>query len=425
MKSYNLLLPFLILLLIGCAQGNPTVVVQLTATPIVISATADISTALPVATPTPADTVVLVSTPTTLPSLSVITPTLSSLQIALSPTTPPAGPALATFCHIPSITPTPQPATSLYFRVERQGWYRTDDNFATNTLVAPYGVLSRDLKYLVTFDCQGMGTVCVASPPTASPTVLPTHYAPGGGIVPSATWMADGRRLIFQSSVLLSRSSTDTRLYLLDLNTTQLVELASKMEYDFDVSPVGDCVAYRSFEKDVDDIQLHIATLEGDRVREVWRAPAEGDLRFRWPNYGDSLFWSRDGNRLGFTTTGGLVVRIWDLTTGLQEVYDLCAQQGRGNCGASTMRWSPDEKHIYFTWASHWFLDLTTGKIRKLFDTNSVGRYFHYQWFPDSKSLIVPGLLGKDYRLWVDGHIEGPLSHPGEEDAKLIDGLFW
>jgi WD40 repeat protein len=372
--------------------------------------------------PTPIQTAPLPS-PTAIPTLVPLTPTLT-----VSPTRTPSGPALAEFCRIPTATPTPKSSDILYFRVDRQGWYRTADRFASSEWVAPYGSLSRDLKYLVTFDCQGAGTICVASPPAAKPHVLPVrHDFIGGGSTFSAGWLSDNRRLVFWASVKTPAGDLDARLYLLDLSTGNLVELTTNMDYDYDVSPVGECVAYTAYKDDVSSFQFHVAALDGDRVREVWRAPVDADGKRQWPKLGESMAWSWDGRRLAFVKRLPHDIRVWDLTTGDQQVYDICAQQGRGACGADILRWSPDGTQIYLhSGVAHWMLNLATGSVRQLLDrqTYVLGRSLMYQWLPDSQSLIVAEREGSAL-LWLDGRGEVPLIYPGKEDRKLIDDLFW
>jgi len=400
----NQLLPVLsLLLLVACVPTSVTPVSPPGITPSL--------TPTPMATLPPST-----ATPTPVPPTS--TPTVS-------PTRTPSGPALAEFCRIPAATPTPKSSDILYFRVERQGWYRTDDRFATSEWLAPYGYLSRDLKYLVTFDCQGAGTICVASPPAAKPHVLPVrHGFTAGGAWFSARWLSDNRRLVFWAGVKTPEGDLDARLYLLDLGLTHIVELTTNMDYDYDVAPVGECVAYTAYREDVGTFQFHVAALEGDRVRETWRAPVDADGKRQWPKLGEPMAWSWDGRRLAFVKDLADEIRVWDLTTGVQQAYKICVR-GKGACGASRLRWSPDGMRIYLhSGVAHWILNPATGGAKQLLKASAPGGPRFYRWLPDSQSLIVAEREGSAW-LWLDSRGEVPLSYPGKEDRKLIDDLFW
>jgi len=346
---------------------------------------------------------------------------------SISPTRTPSEPVLAEFCRIPAEPPMPRPGDTLYFRVEDLGWYRTDDRFATSEWVAPYGALSHDLKYLVSFDCQGVGTICVASPPAANPNVLPIRDGfIGGGSAFSARWLSDNRRLVFWAGAKTPEGSLDARLYLLNVSTGKLVEVTDNMNYEYDVSPVGECVAYTAYEEDVDDFQFQIAALDGDRVREIWRAPIHRPSRIKWPELYEPMAWSWDGRRLAFVKDQAGVIYVWDLTTGDHQVFDICVR-GEPACEASNLRWSPDGTQIYFhSWVAHSILYLATGQAKRPLEaeTRVLGRPFMYQWLPDSQSLIVAEREGS-FLLQPGSRKELPLNYPGKEEGKLVDDLFW
>lgn len=345
MKLNQLVLVLSIMLLAACLPTGLTPVSLLGGTPL----------------PTPN----VMATPTFVIPTAIVTQPQPG--VIPKPTQMPSGLALAEFCRIPTEAPTPRPGDMLYFRVERQGWYRTADRFATSEWVAPYGILSHNLLYLVTFDCQGVGTVCVASPPTAKPTALPIRYAPANGDMFGPRWLSDNQRLVFSAGTKTPEGDLDARLHLLDLDSTQIIELTRNIRYDYDVSPVGECVAYTAYKEDVDDYQFNIVALDGVRVRETWRAPVDrdGTGRIKWPELDEPMTWSWDDQRLAYVKDLADEIRLWDLTTGDQQVYKICVR-GKGACAASNLRWSPDGTRIYFhSGVTHWILNLTTGSVKQ------------------------------------------------------------
>jgi hypothetical protein len=363
-------------------------------------------------------------TPTATPS-----PTEVSVWVTRTPTQPPDLAPLGDFCQFAAPSPTPRPDAPLYFRVQDQGWYRTDDQFATSVPVAPYGALSHDLSHLVTFDCTGSATICVASPPTAAPSVFPVPPGfIGGGSTYAARWLNDGQRLVFKASVKTASGSYDRRLYLLDLSAGKLVQIADQMGFYFDVAAAGNCVAYTYFDNAANWYLFQLARLDGPRVGATW--PPRGGLGplAWWPRATDPIALSWDGRRLAFyhdyspSPPLGLIV-VWDLGTGRRRAFDLSAQ---GGGGASDLVWSPDGSKIYIADHGRWVLDVATGKLARAAEQESptIGRTLMYQWLPDSESLIVPGQY-VSVRLVLRGQLETPLMYPGADAGRLVDDLFW
>jgi WD40 repeat protein len=196
------------------------------------------------------------------------------------------------------------------------------------------------------------------------------------------------------------------------------------MRHDYDVSPVGECVAYTAYEEDVDDFRFHLAALDDERVREVWRAPTDGIHKSMWPQFDEPIVWSLDGQRLAHINWSEDEIRIWDLITGEHRYHSYCP---RYPCAAWHPHWSPDGTHIYYhSGDGHWILDVATGQVKKLSEARNLsGGPGNYQWLPDSQSLVIANVPYGSFLLWLDGRGRWALGYPGGDEDYLIDDLFW
>jgi len=318
------------------------------------------------------------------------------------------------------------PGQALYFRVVGRGWYRTSDWFLTSEWIAPYGALSRDLKYLVTFDCGGPGTICVAAPPASQPRVLSGGYGLDRANLYAALWLPDNQWLVFAASRKTPSGDWDIRLNALDLAAERVLEL-TRDTGSYEVSPAGNCVAFTAFEEQVDDFQFQLALLGSGTIQQIWQAPADARSQVIWPRLDESIAWSADGTLLAYFKDRARQIRIWDMATGRQRVYDIDLK-GQGPGFASNLRWSPDGKQLYFESlvGQHWILDLVREHSRLVSTEKSwVSGYPQmYQWLPDNRSMIVPERDGSVILDVETGNIQR-LNYPGSDKARLIDDLFW
>jgi Tol biopolymer transport system component len=327
-------------------------------------------------------------------------------------------------CHKTVASPTFSPGQVLYFRVDNQGWYRTADWFLTSEWIAPYGALSRDLKYLVTFDCGGPGTICVAAPPASQPRILSAGY--GLDRASAGLWLPDSQWLVFTTSRKTPPGQWDVRLNALDLGAERVLEITRDIG-SYEVSPAGNCIAFTAFEEKLDDFQFQLALLGSRGAQQVWQAPADAVAQVIWPRLDESIAWSGDGNLLAFFKYRARVIRTWDIATGRQRVYDIDLK-GKGPAFAENLRWSPDGKKLYFESLArqHWVLDLVREQPRLISTAHSsiLGQPLMYQWLPDNRRMIVPELDGSVILDVETGDIQR-LSYPGSDKTRSIDDLFW
>jgi WD40 repeat protein len=315
------------------------------------------------------------------------------------------------------------PGQALYFRVAGQGWYRTADEFRTSEWVAPYGALSRDLKYLVTFDCAGPGTTCVASPPDSQPRVLSVKYEMDRVNLFSALWLYDNQRLVFVAvQKTASNAWWDVRLKVLDVVAERILDLA-RDSGSYEVSPAGDCVAFTAFSEQADDFEFQLASIESGLTQAVWRAPTDARSQVIWPRQDEAIAWSPDGTHLAYVKALASQIRVWEMATGRQQIFDTYLR-GAGPKSVVSLRWSPDSKQIYFATSvsQSWILDLEHEQMRLVASERSslVG-----QWLPDNRSVIVPTALRGSVILDTETGVTQTLDYPGSDKARLIDDLFW
>lgn len=340
---------------------------------------------------------------------------------------------LTEFCNIPDKIEVSKDDEEIYFQ-STGGWYRTADEFTTSTWIAPEGYLSRDLKYLVTVDCQGVGTICIASPPTAEPQLLSStyehQYDPGDPkTLPGnhAVWMSDNKRLILGVGEVVNETHWETHLYLLNAETHDLTELARDYGEWFSVSPVGDCIALPTREiRETAEVQFEIMALRQDGTQDVWIAsPASEDGSLVWPDFSAFVEWSPSGQQLAFsrfpTPDQREQFRIWDLQSRMQQGYTVCDR-----CIAYMIHWSPDGDHLYIDSSPmQWIYSFDTNKFTRLPETRAIGSSTSNQWMPDSRRLILADpIYGSQMFSIVDGTIT-QLKYPGQEQGWPITDLFW
>ncbi len=315
------------------------------------------------------------------------------------------------------------PGQALYFRVAGGGWYRTADEFRTSERVAPYGALSRDLKYLVTFDCAGTGTICVASPPDSQPRVLSVKYGMDRVNLFSALWLPDNHKLVFVAvQKTASNAWWDIRLKVLDVVAERILELARDTG-SYEISPAGNCVAFTAFSEKADDFEFQLASIESGLIQGVWQAPTDARSQVIWPRQDEAIAWSPDGTHLAYVKALASQIRVWEIATGRQLIFDTYLR-GAGPKSVVSLRWSPDSKQIYLASSvgQNWILDLEHEQIRLVASERSslVG-----QWLPDNRSVIVPTALRGSVILDTETGVTQMLDYPGSDKARLIDDLFW
>jgi len=364
---------------------------------------------------TPTATFTRKPTETPMPTFSP-TPTVTWTPTAR----PTADPEILQVCGIGRVSPKQQDNQVIYFRTTGGDWYRTADQFATTEWFAPAGSLSPDAKTLVIFDCEGPGSICVASPPQSTPVILAFRYEPaqsGGGY---KHWLPDGQRLVFMADYSLPGEGTiDRQFYLLDLRMPQLRLIASMPMFDWAVSPLGTCIAYTTWDDDGTP-RFHLTNVETD-VWNDWIAP-KGDLSRKWPGWAERIAWSPDGSRLAFTEAPRSII-VWNL------VNDSYEQYGTGGF-PDNLKWSPDGYKIYFTATGskggrfHWILNLNTGEIRELGELHGEGSSSAYLWLANGREIIVADRFGSLVLDTTDGSTE-KLIYPGSERGSYISELFF
>lgn len=312
---------------------------------------------------------------------------------------------------------------ALYFQMLGQGWYRTTDMFVTTEQITPEGFLSPDLKNLITFDCAGPGSICVASPPQTTPTPLPIHYEPEmGGVDTCVDWLANNQQIIFRVTYRAEEGGIDVRLYLLDLQNSELYQITDKLSLKWSVFPLNSCVAYTAY-NDVNEIlQFHLTNVEHPEKFQTW-STSIGESDLEWPTWQDPIAWSPDGRYLAFVKHPEPAIVVWEPLTNIKQVY-------KTKTRAWILKWSPDSKKIYFISggsqnnSSHWVLDTTSGKLQEVAEESSTRGSCAYQWLPNNEEIIVPDRFGSVILNTLSGSKQ-ELSHPIDEKRLNITNMFF
>ena len=340
-------------------------------------------------------------------------------------------------CRMPAGPASGEAANNIYVRIgddsmDDDGWYLTDDLLTMAEPIAPWGYLSRDLKYLVTFGCDGIGSICVASPPQAEPMVLPVRYEldydPRNTLPPShrAYWMADNKRLVFRVLTSFknpedySDFTRDERLYLLNVETGDVETLAGVAgdSMDFVVSPVGECVMVHH---EIDGTAEVIA-LGRDGVRDSLRLP---DDITRGLSFRVDYDWSPDGRRIATTGRDGNI-QIVDLQTNSLQSIVPC-----DHCLVTGLRWSPDSSRLFFSDVDSLYVVYPdTEKIELVGASWGVSSTQQTYWLPDGKSLVFEGSRSYGPILYRLSDNEKPPYHEpvtfGDETKRwTVSYLFW
>lgn len=398
-----------------------TVMPTMTATPYpVVAATA---TRTP-ETVTPTARWTMTATPR---AASATPPAIGTQTLTRTPDSMPAG--AAEICGIGRVAPPRPDGEALYFQPFQQDWYRTRDEFATYEWVAPAGILAPDLKTRVVFNCAGAGSICVATPPQTEPVPLPLHYEPRDGIFHDDTvaWLPDHQRLIFSVTYPpweKRDEPPDWRLYLLDLRGPQLQQITpSRAAYPtWALSPLGTCVAYIDKRDGEEGFRFHLTDLEPDGGFADWSMPIEGLSETE--EFPVALAWSPDGRRLAsifWAAPFNLVV--WDLATNVRIDY------ARMPHGLTVLQWAPVGDTMFLIGtspqggSSDWVLNVQTGQLRELGGAHAAGWRSSYQWLPDGKRIIMPGLSKSVSLDTTDGTLR-KLEYPGP-DITLIKMMFF
>ena len=386
-------------------------------------------------TPTPEPT----DTPTVQPTVKGVTlipepaktPTASPAPIippTSTPTpTPSVDPQRVQVCGIGRVPPPQVNQQVLYFSPLWGDWYRTADKFTTVEWVAPGGVLSPDLQTLIVFDCDDPGSICVATPPQATPVPLPLHYAPHETAGGSVHWLPGNQRLIFLAAYVPLPSERkegdeiDIRLYLLDLQAPELYQISDKVWPDWAASPLGTCVAYTVHDESCQSGRFHLTNVEETGEFRDWLSPLpnQGD---KWPGWWDAIAWSPDGSRLAFARTHKSIV-VWSPVPDERQEYEI------KKSSLEPLKWSPNGDRIYFIATgsggglSHWILDLATGELQELAEASGYMGPGAYQWLPDGREIVVSGLFGSLLLDTSDGSTR-KLTYPGSEDDWEIVDMF-
>lgn len=370
------------------------------------------------------------------PSLDTALPTHgdgSSAATKIPDTTLNDNPNLLDYCHIQSRPTLAEATDTIYFResddTAGHGWYRTDDLFSTAELIAPWGILSRDLKYLVTFDCDGIGSICLASPPTEEPKVLATRYDlsydPRNETPPfqRAFWLDDNNRLVFSASTSYRNPedatdfTSDNRLYFLNIETGGLEQMTQNTGYDFWVSPVGECVVVR----DEIDGSVNVIALQRDGVRNTTVLPESTADAFGWRSEAD---WSPNGQKIA--TSVDNVIHIVDLQTATVKTIVPC-----DNCAITGLRWSPDNEKLFFTDIQNLYVVIPeTQSIMRVGTSWGVSSSNWTHWLSDGNSLVTTG--SQSYGTMLIKLADGeklssyePLILPDGTRSHVITDLFW
>lgn len=370
------------------------------------------------------------------PSPETITPECFSCEATVAPEMTANDVDLLELCGIPATPAQSSVADWIYFResdgsTRAVGWYRTNDQFASVEAVAPWGYLSRDLNYLVTFDCGARGSICVASPPTDQPSILTARYEldydPRNKVSPShrAYWLGDNSRLVFKVITSYidpednSDFTSDERLYFLNVETGELEQIAQNTDLDFLVSPVGDCAVVRHGT----DGLVNLIAFGSDGVRDAIRLPDRIAEAYGWRAEAD---WSPDGRKIATTTGNGDAIHIVDLQTGTVERIVPCDY-----CLVSGLRWSPDGKRLFFTDVRNLYIvDPETESTLWAGASWGLSAHEWTHWLPDGKSLVTAGSQSFGTMLYRLGDHE---RLPFYEPLMLSDGtlsqdvtdLFW
>jgi WD40 repeat protein len=364
--------------------------------------------------------------PTSLPSPSAALITPTSAMSTPTPAADDGGIDFFDFCDMPQIIPpgAGEDPDELFFEAV-DGWYRTADEFATSEWIAPEGYLSRDLRYLVTVDCQGVGTICVASPPTAEPKLLGVRYhhdydpdkpktLPGN----DAFWMPDNKRLILGVGYVVNDVRWDSRLYLLNLETEELTELVYDVGGGLSHSPEGNCIATIAADQ-TGTRRFQIIALDEDGVRDVWFAPDAEPGTVGWPDLSDDIAWSPDGKLIAYSHLND-DFRIWNLVTGERESYPICRQ-----CPAYVLRWSPDGDYLYINSGMNLIYSLGKRELMQVSGDGGATTNRSYQWMPESRSIILPNPIYGSQMFSLDNETLTQLYYPGQETGWSIIDLFW
>ncbi len=425
---YLILLCLLLVSVNGCQTGSQplaTAAPTVAPSPLIPVAT---STATLEVSPTPVATATPTATPTPQPSptptadLSALAPISSTLPITTS-----AGVPLLDFCQVTPVSPPPAEAMNDLYYNEFRGWFHTTDQFKTSEQVAPHGYLSHDLRYLVTLDCQGIGTVCMASPPTAEPEVLatyPNHYSPDSldGSEPSSRgwWLADNKRLILVIMTPHGDGShnADRFVYVLDAEHKTFTPIIYYIGDFFAVARNGSCLATMSVDRS-DKLRFYVIAVREDGSMEAW-TPSDRAMQSAWSDYGGTFDWSYDGTRIAYDPSlyEDNSIYIFDLRTGKQE--EVWIPQGN----VSSFTWSPDDRLLFMeSWPDNLIYAFDSQSYLHLPKFNAGGKIFIH-WLPDSLHVILPDAIVGTRLYSVEDRSSPLLEFPGSNENSMVYDFF-
>jgi hypothetical protein len=182
------------------------------------------------------------------------------------------------------------------------------------------------------------------------------------------------------------------------------------------LSPLGTCLAYVDDEGPArGEFYFHLISVERDRQPISWLV-ADSKRLDRWPEPIAWMVWSPDGRKLAYPVRSPDALIIWDLASNVRTEYPSLAG------GISPLVWEPGSTAVLVEASGKYLtIDVVEGNVRESGKACCFSAPVNYQWLPNTKQVITPGILGSDLIDTATG-VERKLPYPWQ-DSDLT--LFW